>query len=149
MMAMSTRHTDRRKVPRGVPDRRQQRRVATRTLATLSTGLSLLDADAPEPTTTELEFMAEVRDLSPKGLAIAVSEVMIDERYCQRQPLVRLTLQLPAVAVPVQAQIMHCRLLDARHQHRGWLLGGRIVGIDERARRQLTAYLAGQEASEQ
>ncbi|MFL6210528.1 MAG: PilZ domain-containing protein [Pyrinomonadaceae bacterium] len=146
---MSTRHTDRRKEPRNVPDRRQQRRVATRTLATLSTGLSLLDAEASEPTTTELEFMAEVRDLSPDGVAFAVSHVTVDERYCQQQPTVRLMLHLPVATVPVRAQIMHCRMLDARHQHRGWLLGGRIVGIDEQVHRQLIAYLAGQNAGEQ
>src|SRR5687768_18563085 len=99
-------------------ERREMRRLKVRCEVELLADLSLLDADAGEPLES-LIFMGETSDLSTAGLAVVVPSMIIDERFCDGDYSLNLTLHLPEGAItlevtPVRRSEEHTSELQSR-----------------------------------
>lgn len=120
------------RLKRGVVDKPSNptdRRLSTRRKARLETeltvSLSLLDTSTRGDET--LLLMGETHDVSAEGLAIVVPSIRIDEKYCEEERPLKMSLHLQNESVQMQLQTVHCNRLQEDDPDRGYLIGARIT----------------------
>jgi hypothetical protein len=114
-------------------ERREMRRLKVRCEVELLADLSLLDTDASEPLES-LIFMGQTSDLSTAGLAMVVPSMIIDERFCDGDYHLNLTLHLPEGAITLEVTPVRCERITGVNSAQGYLLGTRITNIAQRDR---------------
>lgn len=114
-------------------ERRGMRRLKVRCEVELVADLSLLDADAGEPLES-LIFMGETSDLSSAGLAMIIPSAIIDERFCDGENRLNLSLHLPDGIVGLEVNPVRCERITGVNSAQGYLLGTKITDVKQRER---------------
>ncbi len=81
-----------------------------------------------------LNLLGHTENISAEGLAFVVPSFKMDEDFCRdEKKSLQIGLALPNETVTLQASPVHCEPIDRRDPGQGYLLGVRIVRMDERA----------------
>lgn len=107
------------------------RRLKVRCEVELVAGLTLLDADAEEPSQS-LIFMGETSDLSATGLAMIIPSTIIDERFCGGNNSLHLSLHLPEGVIALEVNAVRCERVTGVNSAQGYLLGTKITNVKQR-----------------
>jgi hypothetical protein len=113
-------------------ERREMRRLKVKCEVELLANLSLLDTDAGEPLES-LIFMGETSDLSTVGLAMIIPSTIIDERFCDGDNRLNLSLHLPDGVIRLEVTPVRCERITGANSH-GYLLGTKITDVKQRER---------------
>ena len=111
--------------PSNPTDRRHSVRRKARLEAELTVSLSLLDTGTGGDET--LLLMGETHDVSAEGVAIVVPSIRIDEKYCEEERPLKMSLHLQSESVQMQLQTIHCNRLEENDPDRGYIIGARIT----------------------
>lgn len=114
-------------------ERREMRRLKLKCEVELLADLSLLDTDAGEPLQS-LVFMGQTSDLSTAGLAMVLPSMIMDERFCDGDNRLNLTLHLPEGAITLEVAPVRCERITGINSAQGYLLGTKITNIGQRDR---------------
>lgn len=114
-------------------ERREMRRLKVRCEVELLANLSLLDTDAGEPLES-LVFMGQTSDLSAAGLSMIIPSTIIDERFCDGDNSLHLSLHLPDGVIGLEVTPVRCERIAGVNSSPGYLLGTKITGIKQRER---------------
>lgn len=116
-----------------------ERRRATRHRAQRAARL-LFTLRMADPTQPRPALIGYTRDISETGLSLVVPIVhSTDREFYGKYDILRITLSLPTGNVEVQAEPVRYQWLDESDPGKGYLIGARITGMDDRAR--LDQYL--------
>jgi len=111
-------------------ERRSANRLKAGCDAELTTSLSILDTDA-QLSNESLVFLGRTVDLSSKGLSLILPSTPIDERYCDTEARIQLSLHLPKGAVSLEVTPVRCVPLDEDDTALGYLIGAQILSFEE------------------
>jgi PilZ domain-containing protein len=114
-------------------ERREMRRLKVRCEVELLADLSLLDTDAGEPLES-LIFMGQTSDLSAAGLAMIIPSMTIDERFCDGDNRLNLSLHLPDGVIRLEVTPVRCERITGANSSQGYLLGTKITDVKQRDR---------------
>ena len=114
-------------------ERREMRRLKVKCEVELLADLSLLDTDAGEPLES-LIFMGQTSDLSAAGLAMIIPATIIDERFCDGDNRLSLSLHLPDGVIGLEVTPVRCERITGVNSAQGYLLGTRITDVKQRDR---------------
>ena len=114
-------------------ERREMRRLKVKCEVELLADLSLLDTDAGEPLES-LIFLGQTSDLSTGGLAMVIPSMIIDERFCDGDYRLNLTLHLPEGAITLEVAPVRCERITGLNSAQGYLLGTKITNVGQRDR---------------
>ena len=114
-------------------ERREMRRLKVRCEVELLADLSLLDTDAGEPLES-LIFMGQTTDLSAAGLSMIIPSTIIDERFCDGDNRLHLSLHLPDGVIGLEVRPVRCERINGVNSSPGYLLGTKITDIKQRER---------------
>ena len=114
-------------------ERREMRRLKVKCEVELLADLSLLDTDAGEPLES-LIFMGQTSDLSAAGLAMIIPSTIIDERFCDGDNRLKLSLHLPEGVIGLEVTPVRCERVNGVNSSPGYLLGTRITDVAQRER---------------
>ena len=107
-------------------ERRSANRLKAGCDAELTTSLSILDSDA-QLSSESLVFLGRTVDLSSKGLSLVLPSTPIDQRYCDKEARIQLSLHLPKGAVKLEVSPVRCVPLDEEDTALGYLMGAQIL----------------------
>ena len=113
-----------------VNERRRSPRLKAGWDAELTTGLSILDTEAPAEDYS-LVFWGRTLDISAGGLALVLPSTLIDERYCGDESRLQLSLHLPTGSVNLEVSAVRCEPLQAEDTAMGYLIGAQILSLDD------------------
>ena len=111
-------------------ERRGASRLKAGCDAELTTSLSILDTDA-HLSDDSLVFLGRTVDLSSKGLSLVLPSTPIDQRYCDKEARIQLSLHLPKGAVCLEVSPVRCVPLDEEDTALGYLMGAQILSFEE------------------
>ena len=114
-------------------ERREMRRLKVKCEVELLADLSLLDTDAGEPLES-LIFMGQTSDLSSAGLAMIIPSTIIDERFCDGDNRLNLSLHLSDGVIGLEVTPVRCERITGVNSSQGYLLGTRITDVKQRER---------------
>ncbi|HET9528132.1 MAG TPA: hypothetical protein VFO99_18290 [Pyrinomonadaceae bacterium] len=114
-------------------ERREMRRLKVKCEVELLADLSLLDTDAGEPLES-LIFMGQTSDLSAAGLAMIIPATIIDERFCDGDNRLSLSLHLPDGVIGLEVTPVRCERITGVNSAQGYLLGTKITDVKQRDR---------------
>ncbi len=114
-------------------ERREMRRLKVKCEVELLADLSLLDTDAGEPLES-LTFMGQTSDLSAAGIAMIIPSTIIDERFCDGDNRLNLSLHLPDGVIRLEVTPVRCERVAGVNSSQGYLLGTKIVDVKQRER---------------
>jgi hypothetical protein len=114
-------------------ERRGMLRLKVRCEVELSADLTLLDTDAGEPLES-LIFMGVTSDLSAAGLAMIIPSTIIDERFCDGDNRLHLSLHLPDGVIRLEVTPVRCERITGVNSTQGYLLGTKITDVIQRER---------------
>jgi hypothetical protein len=120
-------------------ERRSANRLKAGCDAELTTSLSILDTDA-QLSNESLVFLGRTVDLSSKGLSLVLPSTPIDQRYCDKEARIKLSLHLPKGAVSLEVSPVRCVPLDEEDTALGYLMGAQILS-SERDKSEYEAFL--------
>ncbi|MEO6392193.1 MAG: PilZ domain-containing protein [Pyrinomonadaceae bacterium] len=104
--------------------------------------LTMIDAHAPQGTVPRLTLSGFTRNISATGLALIVPEIKLGERHLvgdNRTLLV--VIELPTGPVKLHAQPIRYERLKHGALAGQYLIGARILGIDDASRVRMGRYL--------
>jgi hypothetical protein len=124
-------------------DRRQAPRCAARHEVCLQASLSMLDAQAEfaEAKRNSLVLYGTTRDLSNLGVALVISNVQIDELFCEDDRLLPVTLFLPEDQIHIEVEPVRVDLIDVGRPEERTLICGKLARMDDDQRLVLNRYL--------
>ena len=108
-------------------ERREMRRLKVKC------EVELLDTDAGEPLES-LIFMGQTSDLSAAGLAMIIPATIIDERFCDGDNRLSLSLHLPDGVIGLEVTPVRCERITGVNSAQGYLLGTKITDVKQRDR---------------
>src|SRR5688572_15130614 len=114
-------------------ERREMRRLKVKCEVELLADLSLLDTEAGEPLES-LIFMGETSDLSAAGLSMIIPATIIDERFCDGDNRLNLSLHLPDGVIGLEVTPVRCERITGVNSTQGYLLGTKITDVKQRER---------------
>jgi len=114
-------------------ERREMRRLKVKCEVELLADLSLLDTDADEPLES-LIFMGQTSDLSTGGIAMIIPSMTIDERFCDGDYRLNLSLHLPDGVIGLEVTPVRCERITGVNSAQGYLLGTKITDVKQRER---------------
>ncbi|HET8781310.1 MAG TPA: PilZ domain-containing protein [Pyrinomonadaceae bacterium] len=114
-------------------ERREMRRLKVKCEVELLADLSLLDTDAGEPLES-LIFMGQTSDLSAAGIAMIIPSTIIDERFCDGDNRLNLSLHLPEGVIRLEVTPVRCERITGVNSSQGYLLGTKITDVTQRER---------------
>jgi len=124
---------------RFIGNRRRFKRVRARVEFTLSLSDPRVNTNGSRrlPTLTGHSY-----DLSTSGLALIVPAIRIGEHYLAgADRKLYLKLELPSGAVEMKVAPVRYESLDEDHEETGYLIGARIVEMDDADRASFNAYV--------
>jgi len=124
---------------RFIGNRRRFKRVRARVEFTLSLSDPRVNKNGSRrlPTLTGHSY-----DLSTSGLALIVPAIRIGEHYLAgAERKLYLKLELPSGAVEMKVAPVRYESLDEDHEETGYLIGARIVEMDDADRASFNAYV--------
>jgi hypothetical protein len=114
-------------------ERREMRRLKLKCEVELLADLSLLDADAGEPLHS-LIFMGQTSDLSTAGLAMVIPSMIMDERICDGDSRLNLSLHLPDGVIELRVTPVRCEPIVGVNSSLGYFLATKITDVAQRER---------------
>ena len=110
-------------------ERRGANRLKAGCDAELTTSLSILDSEA-QLSNESLLFLGRTVDLSSKGVSVVLPSTQIDQRYCDKEARIQLSLYLPKGAVSLEVSPVRCVPLDQGDTALGYLIGTQILSSE-------------------
>ena len=114
-------------------ERRRVRRLKVKCEFELVADLSLLDNDV-QNSDSSLIFLGRTHDVSAAGLGMVLPSMMIDERFCSGGNRLNLSLHVPGGVIGLEVSPVRCERLSTPYSGQGYLLGTKIMNVDNRAR---------------
>jgi hypothetical protein len=104
---------------------------------------SMLDHKAKyEHVGESLTLLGHTRDINETGLALILPSIRIDEEFCaDSSRTLQLQIVLPNSSVIMEAAPVYCKPLDEREPHCGYLMGIRVVRMNESDQRTFLRFL--------
>ena len=109
------------------------RRLRVRCEVELTATLSLLDNDV-QNCESSLVFLGRTHDLSAAGMGMVLPSTIIDERFCSGANRLNLSLHVPGGVIVMEVSPVRCERLKGPFVGQGYLLGTKIMNVDDRAR---------------
>jgi hypothetical protein len=78
--------------------------------------------------------MGQTSDLSAAGLAMIIPSTIIDERFCDGDNRLNLSLHLPDGVIGLEVTPVRCERINGVNSSPGYLLGTRITDVKQRER---------------
>ena len=131
-------------------DRRQTLRRGARFEARLPLAVSLLDTNTVESRPNMMAIEGYTRDLSETGLTLLLPSVRIKGNYLtDRERYLGVRLELPGGQVPMLAVSVRFEQLSKKEAECAYLLGVRIVKMENSERDRYTTYLRSLKSKEE
>ena len=125
-----------RLLPLAEGERRRSQRFLIPPGEKLVVGVAAVGGDRPRTLT------GHVRDMSVTGLSLFLPPGESCDELIERGLLLAVVLTLPSGVITLHAEVAHCAAPGERHARGGYLVGVRVVKIDDEDHRRLAAYIS-------
>jgi hypothetical protein len=89
-----------------------------------------------------LTLLGYTLDMNETGLSLILPSFRIDEEFCADQSrTLQVEIALPKAPVVMEAAPVHCKPVDAREPHSGYLLGLRVISMNEGDQQRFLRFL--------
>ncbi|PWT88895.1 MAG: hypothetical protein C5B55_12310 [Blastocatellia bacterium] len=114
--------------PYSLNERRAAPRRTATCVAEVVANLSILDTET-ESTSQPLVFCGQTIDLSACGIGLVIPSLHVDDRFCETDNRLRLSVHLPNGPVTVEVNAVRCSPLNQNDRGQGYFLGTRILNV--------------------
>jgi hypothetical protein len=122
--------------------RRTLRRKAVLHIS-LNVDSSVLDNKAPYDSVGEsLTLLGYTLDINETGVSLILPSFRLDEEFCaDKSRTLKVEIALPKAPVMMEAAPVHCKPVDEREPHSGYLLGLRVIRMNEGDQQRFLRFL--------